>query len=133
MFENVGAFPHTPWSNGSSLIDWSCLFKLQRDFPVPLSSVSVYTDFFYLPENTFSLLLHLIQSSSIKSIWGSLLGYPSLAHHLECCRCHCIQCHTHTLRAFFSRLVYKLEQLRFTATSYRPALPWEAQRCLVTL
>lgn len=43
--KNVGAFPHTLWSNGSSLIDLSCLFKLQWDLPVPLSNASVHTNF----------------------------------------------------------------------------------------
>lgn len=42
--ENV-AFPHTLWSNGSSLIDLSCLFKLQWDLPVPLSNASLHTNF----------------------------------------------------------------------------------------
>lgn len=46
---------------------------------------------------------------------------------------HSIRCHTRSLRALFSCLVYKLEQLRFIATSYRPALPWEARSRPVTL
>ena len=43
--ESNGAFPHTPWSNGSSLIDLSCLFKLQQDLAVPPSNASVHTHF----------------------------------------------------------------------------------------
>lgn len=43
--ENGGAFPHTRWSNGSSLIDLSCLFKFHRDLNVPLSNASAHADF----------------------------------------------------------------------------------------
>lgn len=73
-------------------------------------------------ENTFSLLPLLIPPLSIRNIWCFLSSLPpSSAHHLRCCRRHHIQYHTHS--PFFSRLVYKLEQLRFTATSFRSALP----------
>lgn len=52
--ENV-AFPHTLWSNGSSLIDLSCLFKLQWDLPVPLCQMPQCTQISHWLENTLFL------------------------------------------------------------------------------
>lgn len=59
---NGEAFPHTFWSNGSSLIDFSCLSKSHRDHPVPLSNTSLHTDFSLSGKMQF-LPLRLFQSS----------------------------------------------------------------------
>ena len=129
--ENV-AFPHTLWSNGSSLIDLSCLFKLQWDLPVLLSNASLHTNFSLAGKHFLSataLDSIIVNQEHMVFLAPLPLPCPPLPPPLPPYPVP----HTHSLRALFSRLVYKLEQLRFTATSHRPALPGEARLRLVTL
>lgn len=115
--ENVRDFPHTLRGNGSSLIDLSCLFEPRWDQPALCLMSQRYTDFSF-HWKTPSLLDHTRFSHRPSGTYG-VSSSPSPAQLQR------VQCHTCT--------VYKLEQLRFTATSYRPALPWEAQPRVVTL
>lgn len=117
--ENVRAFPRTLWSNGSSLIDLSCLFKLQWNLRVPLSNASLHANF--SPAGN-----HFLSATALDSIIVNQEHMVFLAQ---------LRLTTSATRTppFFSRLVYKLEQLNFTATSYRPVLLQEARPRLATL
>lgn len=93
-FKNKCAFRLPLRSYSSSQIDSSCLFKLQKDFCLSIKRFSAHK--FLSDSRVFlSLLLHLTQSSSIKTIWCFLLGRPSPARRLHRCCHHRVLRHTY--------------------------------------